>query len=169
MPLTPEQKAEIDRLRAETAPTRRATVPALEEILYDAIPVLEFSTGPIHNLSGGLSATINRAIVGNGLYGSDELRYTYTLSQLDLLEQDSHTRAWNPVDLSAWPTTGEISPASSTFRPSTNTSPFRKRRAIARTTWCTLPFRSTLMISVPCAGASIRKSGGRLSRLPLIR
>src|SRR5215471_5022100 len=30
MPLTPEQKAEIERLRAETVPTRRATVPVLD-------------------------------------------------------------------------------------------------------------------------------------------
>jgi thymidylate synthase (FAD) len=41
MPLTPEQRAEIDRLRAELTPTRRATVPALEDILYEPIPVLD--------------------------------------------------------------------------------------------------------------------------------
>lgn len=72
----------------------------------DAIPVLEFSTGPIHNLTDGLSANINKAMAGNGLYGSDELRYTYTLSQLDLLKQDKQTLAWVPQDLSLWPTTG---------------------------------------------------------------
>ena len=36
MPLTPEQQDEIARLRAESATTRRATVPALEEILKKA-------------------------------------------------------------------------------------------------------------------------------------
>src|SRR5580704_15426258 len=34
MPLTPEQKAEIDRLRTEMTPTRRPSAPALEDILY---------------------------------------------------------------------------------------------------------------------------------------
>jgi hypothetical protein len=41
MTLTPEQEAEIVALRAETRPTLRATVPALEEILYRPIPVLD--------------------------------------------------------------------------------------------------------------------------------
>ena len=41
MSVTADQLAEIDRLRAQTAPTRRATVPALEEMLYQPIPVLD--------------------------------------------------------------------------------------------------------------------------------
>ena len=36
MPLSPEQEQEIAAARAEAAPTRRAVVPALEEILYAA-------------------------------------------------------------------------------------------------------------------------------------
>ena len=41
MPLTPEQKAEIEDQRGISQPTRRATVAALEEILFEAIPVLD--------------------------------------------------------------------------------------------------------------------------------
>ncbi|MEE9250941.1 MAG: thymidylate synthase (FAD), partial [Alphaproteobacteria bacterium] len=41
MPLTPEQQAEIEESRAATHETRRVTVPALEEILYQPIPVLD--------------------------------------------------------------------------------------------------------------------------------
>src|SRR6185312_15540596 len=41
MPLTDEQRGEIAAERAETRPTRRVTVPALEEILYEAVPVLD--------------------------------------------------------------------------------------------------------------------------------
>src|SRR5882672_4567313 len=41
MPLSAEQQAEVDALADATQPTRRATVPALEEILYKAIPVLD--------------------------------------------------------------------------------------------------------------------------------
>ncbi len=36
MPLSRDQHAEIDRQRAESAPTRRPVAPALEEMLYQA-------------------------------------------------------------------------------------------------------------------------------------
>ncbi len=52
MPLTPEQKAEIERQRAETAPTRRATVPALEALLYTAHPRARPRLRPRHRLYG---------------------------------------------------------------------------------------------------------------------
>ena len=41
MPITPEQQAEIDAARADTYATRRVVAPALEEILYQPMPVLE--------------------------------------------------------------------------------------------------------------------------------
>lgn len=41
MTISQDQQDEIDRLRATTYTTRRATVPALEEILYQPIPVLD--------------------------------------------------------------------------------------------------------------------------------
>jgi thymidylate synthase (FAD) len=41
MRLTPEQQAEIAGQQGSTEPTRRATVPALEEILYQPLPVLD--------------------------------------------------------------------------------------------------------------------------------
>ena len=41
MRLTPEQDAEIAASRSEPRPTLRATVPALEEILYKPLPVLD--------------------------------------------------------------------------------------------------------------------------------
>src|SRR4051812_17008501 len=41
MPLTDSQSAEIAALRAQSAETRRPTVPALEALLYEAIPVLD--------------------------------------------------------------------------------------------------------------------------------
>ena len=66
MPLTPEQKAEIERLRAETAPTRRATVPALEEILYDAIPVLDHGFVRVIDYMGDDAAVVQAARVSYG-------------------------------------------------------------------------------------------------------
>ena len=41
MPLSPEQQAEIETQRGQTQPTRRVTVAALEEVLYEAMPVLD--------------------------------------------------------------------------------------------------------------------------------
>jgi thymidylate synthase (FAD) len=66
MPLTPEQKAEIDRLRAESLPTRRATVPALEEILYAAIPVLDHGFVRVVDYMGDDAAVVQAARVSYG-------------------------------------------------------------------------------------------------------
>ncbi len=38
--LSPAQRADIEAQRAETQSTRRTTVPALEEMLYEPLPVL---------------------------------------------------------------------------------------------------------------------------------
>ncbi len=66
MPLTPEQKAEIDRLRAETMPTRRATVPALEEILFEALPVLDHGFIRVIDYMGDDAAVVQAARVSYG-------------------------------------------------------------------------------------------------------
>jgi thymidylate synthase (FAD) len=66
MPLTPEQKAEIERHRAETAPTRRATVPALEAILYQAIPVLDHGFVRVIDYMGDDAAVVQAARVSYG-------------------------------------------------------------------------------------------------------
>src|SRR5690348_3660271 len=66
MPLTAEQKAEIERLRVETAPTRRAIVPALEEILYQAIPVLDHGFIRVVDYMGDDSAIVQAARVSYG-------------------------------------------------------------------------------------------------------
>ena len=41
MRLTPEQQDEVGAQRVDTQPTRRATVLAVEEILYEPLPVLD--------------------------------------------------------------------------------------------------------------------------------
>lgn len=66
MPLTPEQKVEIERHRAETAPTRRATVPALEAILYQAIPVLDHGFVRVIDYMGDDAAVVQAARVSYG-------------------------------------------------------------------------------------------------------
>jgi thymidylate synthase (FAD) len=65
-PLTAEQQQEVAALRAETQATRRATVPALEEILYDAIPVLDRGFVRVVDYMGDDGAVVQAARVSYG-------------------------------------------------------------------------------------------------------
>jgi thymidylate synthase (FAD) len=65
-PLTPEQQAEVDAQRAETRPTRRVSVPALEEILYEAVPVLDRGFVRVIDYMGDDSAVVQAARVSYG-------------------------------------------------------------------------------------------------------
>ena len=53
MPLTPEQEAEIEAQRADATATRRPTVAALEEVLYEALPVLDHGFVRVVDYMGG--------------------------------------------------------------------------------------------------------------------
>ena len=66
MPLTPEQKAEIKAQREETRPTRRATVPALEEVLFEAVPVLDHGFVRVIDYMGDDAAVVQAARVSYG-------------------------------------------------------------------------------------------------------
>ena len=73
MPLTTEQQNEIDSQQAETQPTRRATVPALEEILYQALPVLDHGFVRVVDYMGDDAAIVQAARVSYGR-GTKKLR-----------------------------------------------------------------------------------------------
>jgi thymidylate synthase (FAD) len=66
MSLTGEQRSEIEAQRAETAPTRRATVPALEEMLYQAVPVLDHGFIRVIDYMGDDAAVVQAARVSYG-------------------------------------------------------------------------------------------------------
>lgn len=66
MPITPDQRAEIDRQRAVSSETRRATVPALEEILYEPIEVLDHGFVRVIDYMGDDSAVVQAARVSYG-------------------------------------------------------------------------------------------------------
>ncbi|MEZ5830278.1 MAG: FAD-dependent thymidylate synthase [Dongiaceae bacterium] len=66
MPLTKEQQAEIDRQRAETAATRRAVSPELEDVLYQAFPVLDHGFVRVIDYMGDDSAVVQAARVSYG-------------------------------------------------------------------------------------------------------
>jgi len=64
--LTDQQRAEIDSARAATSTTRRPTVPALEEILYDALPVLDHGFVRVIDYMGDDAAVVQAARVSYG-------------------------------------------------------------------------------------------------------
>ena len=96
MPLTPEQRAEIDRLRAETAPTRRATVPALEEILYDAIPVLDHGFVRVVDYMGDDAAVVQAARVS---YGKGTKKVSEDRGLIQYLMRHRHTTPFEMCEI----------------------------------------------------------------------
>jgi thymidylate synthase (FAD) len=66
MTLTADQQAEISAQRETTAPTRRATVPALEALLYQAIPVLDHGFIRVIDYMGDDAAVVQAARVSYG-------------------------------------------------------------------------------------------------------
>jgi thymidylate synthase (FAD) len=66
MGLTPEQQREIEAQRAAAEPTRRAVVPALEEILYQALPVLDHGFVRVIDYMGDDGAVVQAARVSYG-------------------------------------------------------------------------------------------------------
>ncbi len=66
MPLTPDQLAEIDAHREAAASTRRATVPALEAMLYQALPVLDHGFVRVIDYMGDDEAVVQAARVSYG-------------------------------------------------------------------------------------------------------
>ena len=66
MPLTEQQKAEVATQRAQSAETRRPTVPALEEVLYQPLPVLDHGFVRVIDYMGDDGAIVQAARVSYG-------------------------------------------------------------------------------------------------------
>src|SRR5471030_2709521 len=66
MPVNQDQRAEIDALRGAAQPTRRATVAALEEILYEPIAVLDHGFVRVIDYMGDDGAVVQAARVSYG-------------------------------------------------------------------------------------------------------
>jgi thymidylate synthase (FAD) len=66
MNITADQQAEIERLRGTTTMTRRATVATLEEILYEAIPLLDHGFIRVIDYMGDDGAVVQAARVSYG-------------------------------------------------------------------------------------------------------
>ena len=66
MGVTPEQQREIAEQRAQSGETRRVVVPALEEILYTALPVLDHGFVRVVDYMGDDGAVVQAARVSYG-------------------------------------------------------------------------------------------------------
>lgn len=96
MALTPEQQAEVDELRAETFQTRRATVPALEDILYQAIPVLDHGFVRVIDYMGDDAAIVQAARVS---YGKGTKRTRDDAGLINYLMRNQHTSPFEMCEL----------------------------------------------------------------------
>jgi len=96
MTLTPEQEAEIVALRAETRPTLRATVPALEEILYRPIPVLDHGFIRVIDYMGDDSAVVQAARVS---YGKGTRKISEDRGLINYLLRHRHTTPFEMCEI----------------------------------------------------------------------
>jgi len=96
MPLTPEQQDEIAAQRAETRPTRRATVPALEEILYEALPVLDHGFVRVIDYMGDDGAIVQAARVS---YGRGTRRVSEDRGLINYLMRHRHTTPFEMCEI----------------------------------------------------------------------
>src|SRR5438045_7738987 len=96
MPLTPEQEQEIAAERAATRPTRRATVPALEEILYEALPVLDHGFVRVVDYMGDDGAIVQAARVS---YGRGTRRVSEDQGLINYLMRHRHTTPFEMCEI----------------------------------------------------------------------
>src|SRR5499433_1057620 len=96
MPLSAEQQAEVDALADATQQTRRATVPALEEILYKPIPVLDHGFVRVIDYMGDDSAIVQAARVS---YGRGTRKVSEDRGLINYLMRHRHTTPFEMCEI----------------------------------------------------------------------
>jgi thymidylate synthase (FAD) len=96
MRLRPEQQDEVARQRGETSPTRRATVPALEEILYEPLPVLDHGFVRVIDYMGDDAAVVQAARVS---YGRGTKRVSEDRGLINYLLRHRHTTPFEMCEI----------------------------------------------------------------------
>ncbi|MDA0231780.1 MAG: FAD-dependent thymidylate synthase, partial [Proteobacteria bacterium] len=96
MPLDPEQQAEIDAQRQDSTPTRRACAPALEEILYQAIPLLDHGFIRVVDYMGNDGAIVQAARVS---YGRGTRHVTEDKGLIAYLMRHRHTTPFEMCEI----------------------------------------------------------------------
>ena len=94
--VTPEQQAEIETQRAADHRTRRATVEALEEILYQPIPVLDHGFIRVVDYMGDDGAVVQAARVS---YGTGTKRVREDQGLINYLMRHRHTTPFEMCEI----------------------------------------------------------------------
>src|ERR1041385_2619875 len=96
MPLNREQQAEISEARGAANTTRRATVPSLEEILYEALPVLDHGFVRVIDYMGDDGAIVQAARVS---YGRGTRRVSEDRGLINYLMRHRHTTPFEMCEI----------------------------------------------------------------------
>jgi thymidylate synthase (FAD) len=96
MPLTPEQKAEIEAQRGAAQQTRRATVPALEDMLFTPIEVLDHGFVRVIDYMGDDGAVVQAARVS---YGKGTRRTSEDRGLIRYLMRHRHTTPFEMCEI----------------------------------------------------------------------
>ena len=96
MRLTREQQDEVAGQRGETRPTRRATVPALEEILYEPLPVLDRGFIRVVDYMGDDGAIVQAARVS---YGRGTRKVSEDRGLINYLMRHRHTTPFEMCEI----------------------------------------------------------------------
>ena len=96
MRLTPEQQDEVADQRGEARPTRRATVPALEEILYEPLPVLDRGFIRVVDYMGDDAAVVQAARVS---YGRGTRKVSEDQGLINYLMRHRHTTPFEMCEI----------------------------------------------------------------------
>jgi thymidylate synthase (FAD) len=96
MRLTPEQQEEVAEQRGETRPTRRTTVPGLEEILYEPLPVLDRGFIRVIDYMGDDAAVVQAARVS---YGRGTRKVSEDRGLINYLMRHRHTTPFEMCEI----------------------------------------------------------------------
>ncbi|MBS0537334.1 MAG: FAD-dependent thymidylate synthase [Proteobacteria bacterium] len=96
MPLSSDQQAEIDQTRGEARTTRRAIAPALEEILYQALPVLDHGFVRVIDYMGDDAAVVQAARVS---YGRGTKKVSEDRGLINYLMRHRHTTPFEMCEI----------------------------------------------------------------------
>jgi thymidylate synthase (FAD) len=96
MPIKDSEKAEIEAARTASAQTRRATVPALEEILFTPLPVLDHGFVRVIDYMGDDAAVVQAARVS---YGKGTKRVNEDRGLIQYLMRHRHTTPFEMCEI----------------------------------------------------------------------
>jgi thymidylate synthase (FAD) len=96
MSLPFDLQREIESLRSQSAPTKRATVPALEEVLYEPVPVLDHGFVRVIDYMGDDAAIVQAARVS---YGRGTRRVSEDAGLIRYLMRHRHTTPFEMCEI----------------------------------------------------------------------